>query len=247
MEDKQFFKRVSLSENPTVKEIGIAMSDHMKEWGWLSSYTYKRKEPKHFTAKTEPADFIKQIDFKMYMYYVLTSFLEEGGASELSQIEFRRYNGKGLACAYYSVLFYLLIMRADKENKILNNKKMKYVQGFFKHPLREDVPEFVAHLYGGETQIGLHAFVTINDIVFDFTITQQAHAFDLQQSHVVGNIPEGMEYYGYEESITVVNQYWKMFAEKAEMHPEEWLLRHQSNAMKLFLKDVKAFGQKGMV
>ncbi|WAT23628.1 hypothetical protein O0R52_21770 (plasmid) [Bacillus halotolerans] len=248
MGNKNLFVDTGLDKNSSIKQIAAAMYDHLDQWGWKSSYTYKRKEPKQFKAKALPEKMTTTLRFNQYMYYITCMFLDQGGNFDLTKREFKRYNNdKGLACVYYSVLFYLLIKEEDSETQVLNNKKIKYVQGFYRHKLKADIPDLIAPLLGGETQLGIHAFVTIDEAVFDFTISQQAHAFDLEQSYVAGNIPDGFEYFGYEESITVVNDYWEMFAKEAGMHPKEWLLQHKINALKLAINDIKSFGQKGMV
>jgi hypothetical protein len=237
---------ILMNDASSPKEIGSALYDKMGEWGWLTSYNYKKREPKQFLSNTLPNDLKTEMGFTKNMFYLANLYMNEGEDFELTKREYNRYNwDKSIICAYCSVLFYLLNKSDHKESGILGKRKMKYVQGFYRHPLREEVPDMFAMLLGGKTQMGIHAFVTIDDIVFDFTIAQQRHAFNIEKPYVAGDIPNGMEYFGYEESLTVVDEYWKMFAKEEGLTPKGWLLHHELNSLKLLEKHmVKSMEEK---
>ncbi|MDX6046742.1 hypothetical protein [Bacillus paranthracis] len=223
-------REVSINKNATPREIATVMCDVMPDWGWLSSYTYKRKEPKQFSSSKPPVELMNNIDFTKYVYYVANLYTYGGRDFPLTQREFSRYYyDEEMICAYCSVLFYLLVKKEDK----LGIYDMKYIQGFYRHPLRDDIPEMFLPIFGSKTQIGIHAFVTVGGAIFDFTIAQQENAFAFDKPYVIGEIPKGMEYFGYTESITVVHEYWKKFAKAEGMTPEQWFIEHKINALTL--------------
>ncbi|MGE6347897.1 hypothetical protein ACQKIY_25515 [Bacillus mycoides] len=218
---------IRIDERSNPKQIGSAMYSVMKEWGWISGYSYRKKSPKQYHKATLPDSLKANKDVYKNAHYVSEIYLK-GSKYQLPQDEVERYNwNEGLICAYTSVLFYALM----REDGIVDANNMKYVQGFYKHKARADIPELMMQIIGGRTQIGIHAWVAIGNVVFDFTIEQQGHVFDLKQSVVIGDIPKGFEYHGYVEKEETVDKYIEMFAENAGLTPKLWILKHKIHAL----------------
>ncbi|MEK4967642.1 hypothetical protein MKX29_08215 [Cytobacillus sp. FSL R7-0696] len=108
--------------------------------------------------------------------------------------------------------------------------------------MRPNIPDSVRGLYnlvGGETQIGLHAFVTIDDAVLDPTIYQQRQFLDLPNCYITGEFPENLE-----GSLSTVDSYARRFAEELDMPFELWLRTHELHAHELALEQLRKLREK---
>ncbi|MFJ7939628.1 hypothetical protein ACIQYG_14110 [Peribacillus sp. NPDC096622] len=107
---------VPIEEDASPREIGSKMYDYMKKLDWLTSYSYKRKEPRQYVSQAFPEDLRTYFNFAKYVYYVHMLFKNKGEEFELSKKEHQIYNEqKGMSCAYCSALLYLLLKKEDME------------------------------------------------------------------------------------------------------------------------------------
>jgi hypothetical protein len=213
---------------------------------WIQGYKYNPKNVLHFPPKplVLPPNLLGHTVNKNIRYvfhgvlavmYDMTPDNKQGQFVDVDDLLLEQLNyydkHQGL-CIYASVLLYCLL----REESIIDNKKIKYVQGFAR---TIPSPNYKLPSTGKPTDVmyTLHAFVTYDDAVIDLTAAQLSKYLDdlLDPPFVIGE--QGykydiFKYYGYKEYPTTAERYAKMFAKEANMTYEQWINHHKKQALK---------------
>ncbi|MFF2531305.1 hypothetical protein ACFVS2_20595 [Brevibacillus sp. NPDC058079] len=130
------------------------------------------------------------------------------------------YEQKGQLCVHMSIITYALLYH----NNIADEKRMKYVQGYYHHETRTN--NWIAGLMGN-AHIGSHAWITIGKAVVDVSIKQEELFFDFGTYPIIlGKVPSGMTLKGFTEPKKTVNKYMETFAKRRNVSIQEWIEYH---------------------
>lgn len=241
-------KNIKLSDNPSIWEINKAIYKAYKD-DHFAGYDYRKHKPKIFTGAALPRSITSNDYFQSSINYVanIYEYIRHNGAgifiggleavpelkeySKMLAKEAVDIERAGELCIYCSVLLYSLL----KVSCHICKDHLKYVQGCYKHPLREDFPSFIPF---SSTQIGLHAWVVIGESVLDLTIGQEDYFFDFRGElpYIAGKVPEGLDLIGHEELDIVVQKYVKKYAAAAGIDADLWILKHRIASLQAFVK-----------
>lgn len=242
-----FNNEIGTDRDLTLEEI-INYSSKCFMEKWKTSYDYRKVNPKEYKSASLAPRLLSDINFRANIAYLecLFDYLLHGKTYDIEDWvikECEEWEIKGGNCIYFSTLLYSLLA-ADKMGC---SDCVKYVQGFYRHNIREDYPSFFP--WSGQHN-GIHAWITVDNAVIDVAIRQQEYFFDFKGNPVVlGTIPDGLFYMGYEENRDTVSQYIKDILEFSKMPFLLWVKKHKLNALKTtirFMEDMeKELTKKG--
>ncbi len=187
---------------------------------WKTTFNYLKFKPKKFFDKPlelpqgSRGEFKKFVD---YCYLLSTNFDEKYEAA-------RYKNKNGIAIYYSTVLYWLLVTFG-----VISERKLKFCQGYFNY---EKNPGKAS---GARYRAGMHAWLCTKGSVIDTTIWQQQDCFDFQARGldlpiIAGNIPSGLNYYGFEEHRSLVKEYARRFAKESGSTFYKWIQYHKEQA-----------------
>jgi len=238
MLDEILGKHAVLSENPTIEEIAQHTIGFF-EADWKVSRKYIVDEVKPYKSKPINNSKIKSQFATIYLYleFITNHYAEYkfDGIPELAQKELYTWDNKGGFCIYSSILSFCLLY----EDGIFNNDDLKLVQGFYKHPTQG----ILQLLNCTGQQVGIHAFITADGAVIDFGICQEKCVFDFD-GYILGDIPEGMELYGWEEDFQIVKAYAREIARESGMTYRNWIERHKYDSLLVAKEALKNYKRK---
>jgi hypothetical protein len=203
---------------------------------WKTSYDYKKTVPIHFENKLIDTKVINHPEFlsaALYVEFLITNMLnfEFKNIEEWARKEIREWDKRGGLCLYVSVVQWCLLY----ESTIIPEEKLKYIQGFYSHPSHGVLSIFE----NTATQSGLHAFLTIDDAVVDFSIKQEECCFNFEEgAFILGKIPKNMNLSGWPEGKNVVKQYAREMAKFSGLTYYEWIEKHRSYAFKIAMEEL---------
>lgn len=233
------FKNEMSSKKPIALDDVISFTAMTYIDNWKTSYDYTKCVPKEFKSVDIDEKLSSNIDFFININYInkLFRYLLYGESNKLIKEwvikEVDEWEIMGGNCIYLSVLLYSLF----KHDKIGCHSCVKYVQGFFRHEIRKDYPSF--YPWSGQHN-GLHAWLTVNGAIIDIAIMQQYPFFDFKNNpFILGNIPEGLIYMGYEESEKTVMEYVKDILDFSKKHYDLWICEHRLIALNLLYESIK--------
>jgi len=231
-------KEIGTNEDIPIEQIIEFISKQFRR-KWKTSFLYKKKNVKKFDSKPLNNTLMRDIDFTKFIAYIsnIYDYLLTGdthGIEEWIIKEVEEWEIKGGMCIYLSVLLYSLL---SSELKICTDC-LRYVQGFYRHDIREDYPSFFP--WAGQHN-GIHSWITLDDSIIDIAIRQQEYFFDFKgKPFVLGDIPEGLTYMGFIESKVIVNGYIREILDFSKMHYDTWIRKHTINALKVTISDLEA-------
>lgn len=237
-----FKKEINTNRDLTIDEIIDYTSKSFME-KWKTSFDYTKVKPKEFKSLPINNDILSNTHFHAYIMYIMTLFDtiltgDTFGIESWIIKEREEWEIKGGSCIYFSVLLYALLLDEGLGCKDC----MKLVQGFFKHDIREDYPSF--YPWNGQHS-GLHAWIALEGAVIDIAINQQHPFFDFKNMPcVIGNIPDGLLYMGYEENINTVAYYLEEILKFSKKPLDLWILDHKINALNVMTKYIKSFQEE---
>ena len=204
---------------------------------WRMSHDYRSAAPTVF--ESNPLDFAikSNTEFMSFVCYLafLTDSMVTGKHSAMdmwARREIVEWDQRGGLCIYASVLLWCLI----RENSIVADSELKYIQGLYNHPTNHSVMMMFDDI---TTNTGLHAFITVKGAVVDFSIYQEACVFDLgDYPFIIGEIPDGMILSGWVESEGVIKEYAREIAEFSGMTYHEWIAKHNKYAYETLLAEL---------
>jgi len=142
--------------------------------------------------------------------------------------ELVKWEENGELCLYLSVACYALL----EKSQVFNDREMKLIQGYFLH--KPDTDNALARMMG-DTHVGIHAWISIKGSVLDLSIGQERDFFNFNEVAVVmGKVPEGMTFKGYQEPKKVLQKHIQKYAKFAELSEEEWRQLHLNESNKKF-------------
>lgn len=205
------------------------------------TYDYTEAAPKIYKGAKLSELFVKNtltMTYTHYCYeignYILKKNIE---VESFIDKEIRRFEFElGGSCIYNAVVYICLLV----EERIIHKDFIKLAQGYYKHALREDFPSIIPF---GKNHCGLHAWTTFNNSVIDFCIVPQENYFFNFKNDVMvfGEVPEGLDYVGYEESYETVRAYAEEIAAFSNMDYRLWILKHKEAALKVMYKALDEF------
>ncbi|MCM3217781.1 hypothetical protein M3612_25250 [Niallia taxi] len=153
------------------------------------------------------------------LYKNVPNFLEE---------ETKFANQEDNLCFFSSSLMYLLL----REEPTIDNKKLKYVQGFIK----TKTSDRYIHPDGKQTpfMFNSHAFVVYRGMVIDTTIMQVEKYLDyqLEKPFVYGSngyLFKVFTHFGWEEYPQTAAKFAKRYALMSNNELNDWLKKHQNH------------------
>ena len=197
---------------------------NLHDCGWKTTFNYLRRSPRKCAArklqlpKGSDECFKKYVD---YCYLLANNFTEEDEAA--------RYRERQGTSIYFSVVLYWLLVYFG----VLNEKGLKFCQGYFSYKVREEIAPDTKY------RAGLHAWLCYHESVIDVTIWQQGDYFDFQKHGfnvpvIAGIIPEELNLVGFEEDKNLVKDYARQFAKDSGLTFCEWVDYHGRQADLLF-------------
>jgi hypothetical protein len=213
-------------------------SHKMFKGRWKTAFT-PSMELKEFNSGEIEEEFRIHPAFAKNVPYTLGAFSEVATNirvdENLPHDEVNKWDRKGGLCIYLSVLLYWLL----RENGI-PEKDVKLCQGFYKHNLRKDFPEMLIGGPFGRIQTGIHSWITYQGNIIDVTIGQQESVFDFEGSpYVMGEIPEGLHYYGWEEPEQIAKDYARMIARENGQNFFKWIEEHNMKSYRYIDKTMQ--------
>jgi hypothetical protein len=205
---------------------------------WYSSFPYLENDPVYFESKNIEEKILNNAQFVAFCLYL--SFLTEkmlnykwNEIEEWPRNEIKEWDKKGGLCIYLSVLHYCLLM----ESRIIPEKRLGLVQGFYSHPTHGIMSIFD----NMKIQSGLHAFITVNNCVVDFSIKQEACVFNFKNGNefIMGDIPEDMTLGGWIEGKVLAKKYAREIARSSGMNYLDWIEKHMIYAYDVSLQELR--------
>lgn len=191
---------------------------HLNKLGWKTTFNYLVYRPKQFFSKPLIIPGGSSFEFKKYMdycYLLSNTFTKKD--------EVARYQEKNGISIYFSVVLYWLLVSFG----VLNEKKLRFCQGYFTYKLEDSpTPRYRA---------GVHAWLCYNGSTIDVTIWRQKAGFDFEKHGfnpplIVGELPEGLEWFGFDENKSLVKEYARKFARESGKTFYEWVNFHKEQA-----------------
>ena len=204
---------------------------------WRMSHDYRRAAPTVF--ESFPLDFEIKSNTEFMSFVCYLAFLNESmvtgkhsAMDEWLRKEVVEWDRRGGLCIYTSVLLWCLI----RENNIVADSELKYIQGLYNHPTNHSVMATIDNI---TNHTGLHAFITLKGAVVDFSIIQEGYVFNLgDYPFIIGEIPSEMILNGWTESEDIVKQYAREIAGFSGMTYHEWIAKHNKYAYETLLTEL---------
>jgi len=203
---------------------------------WKTSYDYQKTDPIIFQSLPIDGKILKHTDFMSSAVYIseLTQKALSYRWNEIEGLagkELKAWDAKGGLCIYLSILHFCLLL----ESKAVREDELCMVQGFYRHPTHGILSIF-SNL---AIQSGVHAFISVQGAVVDFSIQQEASTFDFgEKEFIIGDIPDEMEMVGWTEGKHLVKQYAREIARSSGLNYFEWIEQHKINSYKLASKEL---------
>lgn len=217
---------------PIEKVIEFTAERFKKEY--KTSYEYTKDNIISYSSKELNKILESESSFAVSINYISTLFdyLLTGNTHDISNDvldEVTEWEIKGASCTYFSVLLYYLITIQNVACKDC----VKLVQGFYRHEIRNDYPTF--YPWAGQHN-GIHSWITIQNSIIDIAIKQQERFFDFKgKPYVMGEIPEGLIYMGWEESKDTALLYLNDILKFSKKNLHEWFNMHFKNSINAFI------------
>lgn len=226
-----YFSIGTLPDDCTHQDVIKRVYKTFKE-DFRATYDYIKSPVKKYTGDPLHKDLRKSLEYQAYALYCYTigNWILDNGDINLSdsianEIKYYEFE-KGGSCIYNAALFINLLV----DSGLVPPNNIKLIQGYYRHELREDFPSFIPF---GKNHYGMHCWTLIKKSVIDFCIIpQEEKFFDFKDKIFLdGVVPDGLNYYGYEESFEVAKEYCKDFAKYSKLDYREWILNHRLKAM----------------
>jgi len=203
---------------------------------WECSYDYLLVDPIWCESKSLNHSILVNADFMSAAFYM--SFLADrainyrmNDISDWARKEITTWDKSGGLCIYMSIVHYCLLWESG-----VKEERLKYVQGFYTHPSHGIMSLFTNTIQ----QSGVHAFITVDDSVVDFSINQEACVFNFMDGDfIIGQIPETMELGGWAEDLSIVKKYARKIARSSGMTYYQWIRKHKLYAYETTLKSIQ--------
>jgi hypothetical protein len=198
---------------------------------WKTSYDYQSRDPISFKSLPIDEKILKHTDFMSSAVYIsdLTEKALKYRWNEMKGLagkELKAWDANGGLCIYLSILHFCLLL----ESKAVKEDELCMVQGFYRHPTH-GILSLIANL---ATQCGVHAFISVQGAVVDFSIQQEASTFEFGENEfIIGDIPDEMEMVGWTEGKHLVKQYAREIARSSGLNYFEWIEQHRMNSYKM--------------
>lgn len=194
---------------------------------WKYSKDYTKEQMTYY--KTKPLPFKISEEWFTATYYGYTL-----GMAPIEQYkiqdpwlkrELNRVDEAGCYCIYVSTVVYCLLLR----NNTFKKGDFTLTQGFYKHTLREDFPEFIPM---PKLHTGFHSWLSYQGSIIDFCLIPQEHDFfDFKDStFLIGYVPKGMTICGVDEGHDVIMEYANEFAKDSGLDLDTWVELHYRRA-----------------
>ena len=230
--DDQIF---TMTDNASDEELAEFAAGIFKSH-WKTSYDYQKTDPIIFQSLPIDGKILKHTDFMSSAVYIseLTQKALSYRWNEIEGLagkELKAWDAKGGLCIYLSILHFCLLL----ESKAVREDELCMVQGFYRHPTHGILSIF-SNL---AIQSGVHAFISVQGAVVDFSIQQEASTFDFgEKEFIIGDIPDEMEMVGWTEGKHLVKQYAREIARSSGLNYFEWIEQHKINSYKLASKEL---------
>lgn len=205
---------------------------------WHTSHDYRITEPVYFESKKISNKIMLDAQFMAIAIYIsfLTDKMLEFDFTAIEQFtgtEILEWDKKGGLCIYLSVLHYCLLL----ETRIVKEEDLKFIQGFYSHPSHGIMSIFANCI----TQSGLHAFITVENAIVDFSIKQEACVFNFEDGNefIMGRIPYEMMLGGWIEGKQIAKKYAREIAKVSGINYFEWIDKHMIYAYEIGLKELR--------
>lgn len=225
-----------LPDDPTIHDIAAAAVLHLRD-AYKTSYNYdvdyiRRYTGKKFTGSAQQRHSLYQA--AAYASHLFSQYRKREGAMEgFAKDEFEYADNKGWLCTYLSVLIAAILY----EDAAFYTNEISLVQGFYKHALRPDFPDFVPF---SKLQTGVHCFLYVGETVVDIGIGSQELFYDFHADPCfVGEVPQSMELYGFLESFPTIKEYARHFSGAAGKTYYDWIGNHRAFERKTIRELVK--------
>ncbi|PKM80772.1 MAG: hypothetical protein CVU89_12635 [Firmicutes bacterium HGW-Firmicutes-14] len=204
----------------TRRDIISLIYDYLHEYGWKTTFNYSVYKPRRFFSKplVLPGGILSEFNrYFDYCFLLSNNFTEKDEAA--------RYSSRQGLSIYISVVLYWLLVNFG----VVNKKHLKFCQGYFSYKKKDSI------LFKPGYRAGMHAWLYCNGCVTDATIWQQEEWFDFRKHGfhlpvILGEIPEGMNMFGFEEDPGLVKEYARRFARDSGMTFYEWVNFHKHRA-----------------
>lgn len=213
---------VGVKYMPTVTKHDIVdfVYDHLNKFGWKTTFNYLVYRPRQFYTKPLAVPEGSSLEFKKYVDYCYLLSNNFTGKDEAA-----RYKEKDGISIYFSVVLYWLLVSFG----VVNEKKLKLCQGYFTYKLEENqtsTPRYRA---------GVHAWLCYDGSTIDVTIWRQKDGFNFEKYGfsppvLMGQIPEGLELYGFDENRSLAKEYARKFARESGKTFYKWINFHKEQA-----------------
>lgn len=236
-----FDTKIKLPENSPQNEIVHYINNISNEY-WMHEGSYDKKNISLMRSSPLTEINNKNKEMSMALFYIY-QLVKTNDASDFNNFdnnidglvrnELMYWESKGVYSIYINILAYAIFTRCN----ILKQSDISYYQGYYDFKLRKDFP---TSFIFSERQLGIHAWLTVKDSVFDLTANQNKVLFDFQfkdSDMIVGEYPEGYHLYGFKESEKTIYSYISLFSEKANLCVDEWVGLHIKAMRKLFSLD----------
>jgi hypothetical protein len=230
------FEFMTLTEDISEEEL-CAFTSRVYMEKWKTSYDYRCTESIPFKSKKIDPKILANNEFMAFSLYIshLTDKALEYRFDSLEGMvgkEFKEWDRRGGMCIYISVVHYCLLL----ESRIIDEQNIKLIQGYYSHPTH-GILSLISNL---QNQAGIHAFISINGSVIDFSIKQEESTFDFpNHSFILGDIPEGMNLGGWPEGKDVAKQYGREIARFSGLNYYDWIDKHLSYAYKIAIENLE--------
>lgn len=225
-------KEFSMEEN--IRHIGQVFAKK-----WETGYDYSKVKHKIYSSVPMNPHYImgSNVKFDRILLYIeaLYDSLDKTNyiIPDLIQNELTEWEIRGGLCIYLSVLLYSMIVY----EKLCCTSCMKFVQGLATHEIRKDYPSFMP--WNGR-HVLLHSWIILGGSIIDFAIKQQYPFFDFKNTlYVMGNIPEGLTYAGFEETKETVEKYIEEILQFSEISFTDWIKTHYYYSILVMLESLR--------
>lgn len=236
MDEKRDF---IFSKNISQKEVIKLVNDMFKQH-WYRDYSYIKQRPKEMQSSKIPQQIKTKhfVDLFYYLNYLVDTtthgFTFQHIENDQVRKEVQHWEREGGYCIYMSILFYGLVTKLGW----LDKAEIAYYQGYYDFKGNQALAAFIPAF---ERQIGVHAWLCINNSVIDLTANQNANTFDGQISKmdiILGEYNKGYKLVGYKETDTTIAWYMQQFSGFVGMTVEEWLDFHCQQALEFILTKI---------
>ena len=166
----------------------------------------------------------QMVNLFTYMNYLIDTqdFTFDHIENPLIRNELSYWANNGGYCIYMSILFIAVATNSG----LLQKQDIHYYQGVYEYRGNRDL---VLLIPAFERQLGLHAWLCINNSVVDLTANQHASTFDGAISKlpiVIGEYNPNYKLTGFKETPTTIDWYMNKFSQFQHMSVDEWITYH---------------------